>query len=72
MLVFVLVCITLCPFQFCNHLDEEERAACLGFIVFRMSCCCKCSVTLPYSAVGCSVVCNCDISRSYSLTFKRV
>ena len=23
-LVFVLVCITLCPFWFCNHLDEES------------------------------------------------
>ena len=26
MLVFDLVCTTLCPFKFCNHLDEEERA----------------------------------------------
>ena len=26
MLVFVLECITLCPFYFCNHLEEEERA----------------------------------------------
>ena len=25
MFVFVLLCITLCPFQFCNHLEEEER-----------------------------------------------
>ena len=29
-LVFVLVCITLCPFyKVCNHIDEEERAGCL-------------------------------------------
>ena len=38
MLVFVLVCITLCPFKFCNHLDEEERAGCFASIVFWMSC----------------------------------
>ena len=40
--------------------DEEERAGCLAFIVFRMSC--KCSVALPHDAVGWSVVCNCGIS----------
>ena len=34
MFVFVLVCITLCSFKFCNHLNEEERAGCLAFIVF--------------------------------------
>ena len=33
MLVSVLVCITLCPFQFCNHLDEEERAGCVAFCI---------------------------------------
>ena len=37
MFVFVLVCITLCPFQFCNHLEEKKRAALLllsyGFLV---------------------------------------
>ena len=25
MFVFVLVCIILCPFLFCNHLEERER-----------------------------------------------
>ena len=34
MLNFVLVCITLCPLEFCNPLDEEERAGCFAFIVF--------------------------------------
>ena len=31
MLVFVLLYmyITLCPFYFCNYLDEKERAGCL-------------------------------------------
>ena len=24
----------MCPFQFCNHLDEEERAGCFVLIVF--------------------------------------
>ena len=33
MLVFVLLCITLCPFQFCNHLDEEDRAGCFGDVL---------------------------------------
>ena len=38
MFAFVLLCITLCPFWFCNHLEEEERAGCFAFIVLRMSC----------------------------------
>ena len=29
MLVFVLLCITLCPFQFFNHFADEERAVAL-------------------------------------------
>ena len=41
-LVFVLVCITLGPFQFCNYLDQ--RAGCCACIVFWMSCYCKCPV----------------------------
>ena len=62
MLVFVLVCISLCPFYFCNHLDKEERAGCFAFIVFWMSCDCICSVALPHGAVGWSAVCDCGIS----------
>ena len=42
----------LCPFKFCNHHDEEERTGCLAFIVFLVSCCCKCAVALPHGAVG--------------------
>ena len=30
MLIFVLICITLCSFYFCNHFDEKERAGCFG------------------------------------------
>ena len=37
MLVFVLVCITLCPFSFCNHLDEEEGAD-LDVLLLQMPC----------------------------------
>ena len=53
---FILLCITLCPFWFCNHLEEEERAGCFVFIVLWAYCYCKCSVTLPHSAVVWSVV----------------
>ena len=36
-LVFVLVCIKLCPFVFCNHLEKEERESWfICFIVSRM------------------------------------
>ena len=51
MFVFVLSCITLCPFLFYNHHEEEERACCFSFIFLRMSCYCKFSVTLPHGAV---------------------
>ena len=46
----------------CNHLDEEERAGCFAFIVFQMSCYCKCVVALPHDAVGWCAVCDCGIS----------
>ena len=35
-LVFFLVCITLCPLEFCNHLDEEKRAGCFALIVLSL------------------------------------
>ena len=47
MFVFVLLCITFCPFKFYNHLEEEERVGCFAFIVSRM---------------GWSAVCDCGIS----------
>ena len=62
MLVFVLVCVTLCLLQFCNYLDKEERAGCFAFIVFWMYYHCKCPVALPHGAVGGSAVCDCGIS----------
>ena len=48
MFVFVLLWISLCPFYFCNLLEEEERAGCFAFTVLHMSFYCKCSVTLPH------------------------
>ena len=51
-LVFVLLCISLCSFYFCKHIDEEENDSCFALIVFLMSCDCKCSVALPHDAVG--------------------
>ena len=41
-----------------HHLEEEERAGCFAFIVLRISCCCKCSVTLPHGAMGWYAVCD--------------
>ena len=57
MLVFVLLCITLCPLQFCNHLGGEERAGCFAFVVFWISGDCIGHVALPHGVVGLSAVC---------------
>ena len=61
MFVFVLLCITLCPFKFCNHLEEEEKGGCFDIIVLQIHCCCRCSVAIPYTAVGWSAVNGCGI-----------
>ena len=52
-------------FLFCNHLEKDERADCLAFVVLRMSCYCKFSVALPHGTVGWSAVCSVFIYRSY-------
>ena len=70
MIVFDLICITLCPFKLCNHFGEEKKAGCFAVIVLQMSCHCKCSVALPHGAMGWSAVCDYGISCSYSLTFR--
>ena len=31
--MFVMLCITVCPFLFCNHLEEEKKAGCFVLIV---------------------------------------
>ena len=44
--LFVIVCawslfcnaVLLCPFRFCNHLAEVERAGCFTLTVFLLSC----------------------------------
>ena len=51
MFVFVSLCITVCPFYFCN-LEEEEKAGCFAIIVLQIYCYYKCSVALPHCAVG--------------------
>ena len=40
----------------------RERTCCFAFIVFWMSCYCKCPVALPLGAMGRSAVCECGIS----------
>ena len=56
MFVFVLLRITLCPFWFCSHLEEEEKAGCFPIIVLHMYCHYKCSVVLPHGAVDWSAI----------------
>ena len=61
-LVFVLLCFTLCALEFCNHLEEEENAGCFAIIVLQVYCYYNCYVALPPGAVGWSAVCDCGIS----------
>ena len=68
-LVFLLLCISLCSFYFCQHLDEEENDSCFALIVFLMSYDWKCSVALPHDAVGLFAVVSVFFSCLYSLTF---
>ena len=68
-LVFVLLCISLCSFYFCQHLDKEENDSCFALIAFLMPCDCKCSVALHHDAVGLSAVVSVFFSCLYSLTF---
>ena len=67
--LFVGFCVCLCfgmhnfvSILFCNHLHAEKRASCFAFIVFRVSCYCKCFVAVPHDAVGWSAVCDCGMS----------
>ena len=64
--VYVLLCVILCPLYLCNHLDEEERAGCFALFVFLVSH--DCWMALSHDTTGLSAVCDCGISRSYSLT----
>ena len=49
--LFCYKCITLCPFYFSNHLEEEEKAGYFAIIVSQMYRYYKCSVALPHGAV---------------------
>ena len=53
---YVLLCVTLCPFKFCNHLDGEEGDGCFTLFVFIVSR--DCCVALPYDDMGLSAVCD--------------
>ena len=60
-----MLCVTLCQFKFCNHLDGEKIAGCFAQFVLLVSH--DCCVTLPRGAIDLSAVCDCGISWSYSL-----
>ena len=52
--VCVLLCINSCPFLFCNHFEEEEKAGCFAIIVLYMYCYYKCSSSW-FRGLVCSV-----------------
>ena len=66
--IFVLLCVTLCPFWFCNHLKEEEKAGCFAIVVLPMYSFMG-VVALPHGALDLSAVCDFGFSWLYSLTF---
>ena len=51
------------------QLDWEERAGCFALFVFLVSP--DCCVAFPHDATSLSAVCDCGISRSYSLFLLR-
>ena len=59
MFVFVFLCITLCSFEFRNHLEEEVEASCFSIIVI------QCIVTINVLWLflfDWYAVCNCNFS----------
>ena len=61
----VLLCVSLCAFWFCNHLDGVESAGCFALFVFLVPC--DCCVSLPQDATGLSAVCDCHTHLLFSL-----
>ena len=61
-----LLCITLCPFYFCNRLADVENAVDLLLLSYR--CLVNVNVLRLFGAVGWSAVYDCGTSWSYSLT----
>ena len=70
-LIFVLSFSTLYPSGFAIIVmgQRELVAGCFTLNVFLMLCVSRYSLALPYSTMGWSAVCDCGISRSYSLVF---
>ena len=57
--LLLLVCVTLCPFKFCNNLDEEETADYFVFIVLMISCFCYVLwhfLSVPWIGLQCVIV----------------
>ena len=52
MFVFVFLCITLCPFQFCKRLVEEEKAGCFAIYVLQM----RLFLMVPWIGLQCVIV----------------
>ena len=55
------------PIILLRERERERESRWLYFIVYLLSC--DCFESPPHSAVGLSVVCDCDILLAYSLTF---
>ena len=52
---------TDCSITSGSALFVNKNSGCFAFIVFWMSCYCKCSVALPQDAMGWSAVSDCGI-----------
>ena len=59
-LFYVLLCVALCLFKLCNHLDGEERAGC--FVLFSFLVSRDCCEALPHDVTRLSVVCDCGFT----------
>ena len=49
--IFVLLCITFCPFWFWDYYEEEENDGSFACIILQMYCFYECFVALPYGFV---------------------
>ena len=61
---YVLLCVALCQFYFCNHLNGEDRVGCFALFVFLVSR--DCCVALPPDATEFSAVCDYGITFSHT------
>ena len=62
LVVYRVYCMSLYHSQFCNYLEEEERAGCFACFVLWMPCYYKRSLALPHGALGWSALCDCVFS----------